>query len=377
LSEGPDSLGQPDVSSSEGTSGTREKVVSTTVNIASTSVESTSSLSGAADPERSRDDSKDSDSSAAPVTSNNRDQDILGDPGQHPDLTDARELGQWTSRFCRCAQKIINKEKKRLFKIGFVSLFICIVVLGACKGSRWYYTSPEVEAQIKELQNPLAKSASSIQSPPLATNNRTPSQSNSETETKVSKSELNSAQIFRTAFGLNVFSNFACVVAGIFGGLVAGLAFAIKWLNHSVAKGTWNIDRHLWRVNTPLTSAAFAGVIVVLIRSGLFNLLSPASVEGWSACFGIGFLTGYFSDNAIAKMNELAIAMFGTNPTDRRTITGKERDQPQKHFVQEEQRVRQFLPRCKDCPLLNSFEVKECYRPITIYCDDLKIKDCD
>lgn len=95
------------------------------------------------------------------------------------------------------------------------------------------------------------------------------------------------------------------------GGTFGGVLFAIKWLYHSVAKNIWNEDRRLWRLFTPHLSGGFSFAIIVLISSNLINVFDPASLNKLSTIFGIGFLSGYFSDFAIGKLSEVAKILFG------------------------------------------------------------------
>ncbi|MCX6155940.1 MAG: hypothetical protein NT007_17470 [Candidatus Kapabacteria bacterium] len=95
------------------------------------------------------------------------------------------------------------------------------------------------------------------------------------------------------------------------GGTLGGTLFSAKWLIHTIAKNTWNIDRQIWRIFTPHLSASLALVFIVLINSEMINIATPKSLT-IHKCFGIGFLVGYFSDNAIGKLTELAQVVFGS-----------------------------------------------------------------
>lgn len=96
------------------------------------------------------------------------------------------------------------------------------------------------------------------------------------------------------------------------GGTLGGTMFSAKWLYHSVAKNNWNIDRQIWRILTPHLSAALALIFIVLMNSEMLNITSPKNLT-FHKCFGIGFLVGYFSDNAIGKLTELAQVFFGSS----------------------------------------------------------------
>jgi hypothetical protein len=95
------------------------------------------------------------------------------------------------------------------------------------------------------------------------------------------------------------------------GGMIGGILFTVKWLYHSVAKGSWHLERRLWRIFTPHISGALATMVVVLISSGIFPVLNARSVDSLKGTLGVSFLVGYFSDHAIAKLTELAETLFG------------------------------------------------------------------
>lgn len=97
------------------------------------------------------------------------------------------------------------------------------------------------------------------------------------------------------------------------GGLGGGTIFAIKWLYHSVAKNIWNIDRRLWRLFTPHLSATLALAVAMLISSQLLTFVNHDVLKVDTACVAIGFVVGYSSDTAIAKLIEVAETLFGTH----------------------------------------------------------------
>lgn len=96
------------------------------------------------------------------------------------------------------------------------------------------------------------------------------------------------------------------------GGLMGGALFASKWLYHSVAHHVWNIDRTLWRLLAPHLSAALAFAFVCMVDSQVLAIFDGAAVSRPSVAIGTSFLVGYFSDNAIAKMSDVANSLFGT-----------------------------------------------------------------
>lgn len=97
------------------------------------------------------------------------------------------------------------------------------------------------------------------------------------------------------------------------GGTFGGVLFSLKWLYHSVAKNIWNEDRRLWRLFTPHLSGGFSFAMVVLISSNLINVFNPEALNRLGTIFGIGFLTGYFSDYAVGKFTDVAKTLFGVN----------------------------------------------------------------
>ncbi|MCJ7448971.1 MAG: hypothetical protein MUO72_14900 [Bacteroidales bacterium] len=109
------------------------------------------------------------------------------------------------------------------------------------------------------------------------------------------------------------------------GGTFGGVLFSLKWLYHSIAKNIWNEDRRLWRLFTPHLSGGFSFAMVVLISSNLINVFNPEALNRLGTIFGIGFLTGYFSDYAIGKFTDVAKSLFGTNQK-QDSLTGNQKD---------------------------------------------------
>ena len=107
-------------------------------------------------------------------------------------------------------------------------------------------------------------------------------------------------------------------------GLMGGTLFSLKWLYHSTARNLWNQDRRLWRFATPHLSSALAFLCICLIRSGLFTILNPDAPQRLSVVVAVGFLTGYFSDTALAKFAEIAYTLFGTGEKHQK---GKQEDE--------------------------------------------------
>jgi hypothetical protein len=97
------------------------------------------------------------------------------------------------------------------------------------------------------------------------------------------------------------------------GGMLGGTLFTIKWLYHVVAKELWNLDRRLWRFFTPHISGGLAFAVIVLISSGFMRIFDSKAANSHSVVVGLAFLVGYFSDNAVAKLSEIANTLFGTS----------------------------------------------------------------
>jgi hypothetical protein len=98
-----------------------------------------------------------------------------------------------------------------------------------------------------------------------------------------------------------------------FSGLLGGTLYDAKWLYHSVARQLWHLDRRIWRIFTPHISGGLAFVVVSLIASGLLKVFDNHAVDSNTMVIGMGFLVGYFSDSAIAKLAEIAETLFGTS----------------------------------------------------------------
>ncbi len=118
-----------------------------------------------------------------------------------------------------------------------------------------------------------------------------------------------------------VYSNFLDVyvsvenakwIALVLAGFIGGAVFDLKWLYHSVAKGIWNRDRWPWRVIVPFNSAIVSLFTGFLFASGIVPFLKDESFEDVLTLLGFGFIFGYFSDNILAAMQNMARKIFGT-----------------------------------------------------------------
>lgn len=88
----------------------------------------------------------------------------------------------------------------------------------------------------------------------------------------------------------------------MFAGLLGGATFGMKYLYRVVAHGFWSEDRLLWRIFAPLISLPLSLVMGVI----MFNDISSSA----TMAIVVGFFTGYFSDEAVGKMYELAGVLF-------------------------------------------------------------------
>jgi hypothetical protein len=95
------------------------------------------------------------------------------------------------------------------------------------------------------------------------------------------------------------------------GGSMGGVSFGIKWMYHIVARQLWHEDRRLWRLLAPHLSGVVSLFMVFLASSGLLQIFDKQFVERPIAVLAFSFLVGYFSDNALAKMAEMADTLFG------------------------------------------------------------------
>lgn len=95
-------------------------------------------------------------------------------------------------------------------------------------------------------------------------------------------------------------------------GSLGGVLFDLKWLYHVVARGLWHQDRRLWRIFTPHISGGLSFFVLALVASGGLRIFDGRATDSLSLVMGLGFLVGYFSDSAIAKLTEVAETLFGT-----------------------------------------------------------------
>ena len=85
-------------------------------------------------------------------------------------------------------------------------------------------------------------------------------------------------------------------------GLLGGATFGMKYFYRVVAHGLWSEDRVFWRIFSPLIAIPLSLVMAAI----MFNDINSS---GGMAII-IGFFTGYFSDEAVGKMYEIACVLF-------------------------------------------------------------------
>lgn len=95
-------------------------------------------------------------------------------------------------------------------------------------------------------------------------------------------------------------------------GIVGGTAFSLKWLYHSVAKWAWNTDRVFWRLIVPFLSGILAFFVAAMITAGIVSVFNADFFSNFYGALGGGFFIGYFSDNVLAALQNLAVKWFGT-----------------------------------------------------------------
>jgi len=178
---------------------------------------------------------------------------------RNEELNDGRDVGSWRSRFCRAAW----------FQIA-VELIYLVLLLGF--GSLTLLDAAIAQSTANERANLYAS--------PL--------------------------------FGLQVHSDAIKWIALWVAGLLGGTVFALKWLYHSVAKGLWNRDRVLWRLIVPFNSATVSIFTGFLFSSGAVPFLKNEALDTPLMTLAFGFIFGYFSDNILAALQNLAQKIFGT-----------------------------------------------------------------
>jgi uncharacterized membrane-anchored protein len=100
------------------------------------------------------------------------------------------------------------------------------------------------------------------------------------------------------------------IILYFFSGLLGGTVFGLKYFYRVVSRGYWSQDRKYWRIFSPWISACIAFVVGCMVLSGYIN---ATHTQSFATEICVGFITGYFADEAVGKMSEVAIALFGSN----------------------------------------------------------------
>lgn len=95
-------------------------------------------------------------------------------------------------------------------------------------------------------------------------------------------------------------------------GMLGGSVFGVKYFYRVVARGYWHQDRRVWRLMSPLIAMTVAFIIGAMIDASFVATTKPSSN---TAIISIGFLAGYFADDAVGKMYEIANVLFGKSST--------------------------------------------------------------
>lgn len=115
---------------------------------------------------------------------------------------------------------------------------------------------------------------------------------------------LNFLNLFENILGLsgNKSIIFHKVVYCVTSGLLGGSTFGMKYFYRVVARGFWNEDRVYWRIFSPWIAVALSIVMAAIMIKDVSSSSALAIT--------IGFLTGYFSDEAVSKMYDVACILF-------------------------------------------------------------------
>lgn len=97
------------------------------------------------------------------------------------------------------------------------------------------------------------------------------------------------------------------LVSIFFVGCMGGVAYSMKWLMHSVAKGMWHSDRRLWRYFSPILAGVYT---MAVFHIGFFAWANTTNID--METYGIAFLIGYFGDGISAALTNVARAILGT-----------------------------------------------------------------
>lgn len=92
-----------------------------------------------------------------------------------------------------------------------------------------------------------------------------------------------------------------CLCAGLLG----GVTFSIKIFYRAVARGKWNYDRRYWRLFSPVISLS----VTTLVAAFMIDDIIESKMY---TAYMLGYFAGYFSENAVGKMYDIAVVLFST-----------------------------------------------------------------
>lgn len=91
-------------------------------------------------------------------------------------------------------------------------------------------------------------------------------------------------------------------------GMLGGITFGMKYFYRVVARGYWHQDRRIWRLMSPFIAMIVSLIVGMMIDASFLAAKQPLTS---TAVVSIGFLAGYFADEAVGKMYEIANVIFG------------------------------------------------------------------
>lgn len=95
-------------------------------------------------------------------------------------------------------------------------------------------------------------------------------------------------------------------------GMHGGIIFGMKYFYRVIARGGWHQDRRYWRIMSPFIAMSISIIVGAMIDGSVMTTHKP--VNGASVV-SVGFLAGYFADEAVGKMYEIASVIFGKSTT--------------------------------------------------------------
>lgn len=104
-------------------------------------------------------------------------------------------------------------------------------------------------------------------------------------------------------------------------GLLGGVTFSIKIFYRAVARGQWNYDRRYWRWFQPFISLSVTSVVAAFMMEDILSSRVYLT-------YAIGYFAGYFSENAVGKMYDIAVILF-SSPA-KKSDEGEENDKGNK-----------------------------------------------